>query len=152
MRLRRIEPDELKRRIEAGETYESIGLDYGLAAISVFQAARDYGLTKPQLDHKWALPWVLAPEHKASKVAKYLRDLSSIAQGKKIREGNKATAIRWAERLVERGLDIDYSRDTPPNPESPKGGFYTKPASKAPGQWHVKVVLEKAKRGAVRDL
>lgn len=150
MRHRRITPHELKDLIDAGVSYEDIGRAYGLSASGVYQAAKDFGLTRPQLDHKWALPWTLAPEHKASKVAKYLRDLSSISQGKKIRETSKVTAIRWAERLVSQGLDIDYRRDEPPNDESPVGGFYTKPA--VPNKWHLKTVLDKAKRGAAQEI
>ncbi|MEU9871118.1 hypothetical protein AB0C87_25135 [Actinomadura sp. NPDC048021] len=138
--------------IDAGESYETIGQMYGLSASGVFQAAKDFGLTRPQLSHKWALPWTLAAEHKASKVAKYLRDLSSLAQGKEIRETNKVTAIRWAEGLVSKDLDIDYRRDEPSNEESPVGGFYSKPASKVPGKWHLKSVLDKAKRGVVQNL
>ncbi|QFG25458.1 hypothetical protein [Actinomadura sp. WMMB 499] len=152
MKHRRITQSELSELIDAGESYETIGQMYGLSASGVYQAAKDFGLTRPQLSHKWALPWTLAPEHKAGKIAKYLRDLSSLAQGKQIRDTHKVTAIRWAEQLVAQNLDVAYRRDEPPNDESAVGGFYTVPASRVDGKWHLKHVLDKAKRGVVQNL
>lgn len=131
-------------------TYAEIAAETGLTVSGVQQAARKYGLSKKTISHKWALPWRVGDEHHKTKVAKYLRDLSSVAQGKEISSENRNTAIAWARSLVERDLDIDYDREKPPNEENVAGGFFTKPAD--PENWHVRMVLERALRGTYRRL
>ena len=132
-------------------TPSQIAAQTGLSESGVYQAIRRYGLSKPRLSHKWAIPWKLDKQrgHNDCKTATYLAHLSSIAQGKEIPRDKAQTAFHWAERLVEAGLDIDYDRDVPPNDESIVGGFFTKEAD--PDNWHLKHVLERARLGAARQ-
>ncbi|WP_157430019.1 hypothetical protein [Actinomadura oligospora] len=131
-------------------TYAEIAAKTGLSASGVSQAARRYGLTRKQMSHKAAIPWQVEREHRSKKVHKYLRDLSTMAQGGKVDPDSAATAFRWAERLIERELDIDYDKDEPPNDESVVGGFFVKPADAA--DWRLRKVLDRAKRGRTRKL
>ncbi|WP_433332554.1 hypothetical protein [Spirillospora sp. CA-294931] len=132
-------------------THAEIAAAMGLTESGVQQAVRRYGLSKPRISHKWAVPWVVEKgPHSNGRVKKYLRDLSSLAQGKEIGRDNAATALRWAQELVEQELDIDYDRDTPPNEVSNVGGFYSKPAVK--NNWHLLMVLNRAKAGLTKKL
>lgn len=135
--------------IDKGLSYKEIAEMVGLAPGSVYTAARRAGLVKRKsLSHKRALPWTLDASHKLSKPASYLRYLSSLAQGGKVASDNAATAIRWAESIVSRGLDLDYDPQQPPNEASDKGGFFFKEAD--PDDWHLKKVLDEAKAGVLR--
>jgi hypothetical protein len=146
---RAIEPEDLRHMLRFRKmTHAEIAAEIGLTVWGVEQAVRRYGLSKPRISHKWAVPWQVKVEHSPSKVGKYLRDLSSIAQEKKIYESNAKTALAWAKDLVAKGLDIDYDRDYPPNDENVMGGFYSKKAE--PDDWHLKMVLERALAGAAR--
>ncbi len=83
-------------------------------------------------DHSAALPWKLNRSHSQSGPATNLRNLSAAAQGKAVPKEKINTALRWASRLVENGLDIDYD---------PEKGFYEKEASAGS---HVERVLRSA--------
>ncbi|MEU5878193.1 hypothetical protein [Spirillospora sp. NPDC047279] len=161
MKHRKVEPDDLRDMLYGNKikgipkmTYAQIAEATGLTESGVAQAVRRYKLQrKPRLDHKWAVPWSVLRDHsggKGGKVYKYLRDLSVIAQGGDISDDGIATAIRWAQNLVDQDLDIDYDRDQPPNDESIVGGFFTKPADES--DWHLKKVLNRAKAGLTRKL
>lgn len=160
---RAIEPEDLREMLRGNRalgrkpmTHAEIAAQTGLTPSGVAQAVMKYGLARPRISHKWAIPWRVAKgPHYNGKIVKYLRDLSSIAQGKEIAQTNKVTAVRWAERLVNSGLDIDYDPEKPPNAESKAGGFYTKPAPKKleqPEDWHLKYVLDRAKAGITQKL
>jgi transcriptional regulator with XRE-family HTH domain len=134
-------------------TYPQIAEQTGLTVSAINQSVRRLRKTgqlppAKTTDHKWAAPWTVAREHNLSKALRYLRDLSAIAQGKDIYEENRNTALRWAQGIVERGLDVDYDRDTPPNELSKQGGFFLKEAD--PENWHLKMVLTKAKSGVLK--
>mgnify|MGYP001425794191 CR=1 FL=1 len=140
---RAVEPEDLRRMIQVEKmTYQEIADAVGLTVSGVQQAARRYNLLQitNRLSHRWAKPWRVTKEHNDSRVTKYLRDLSSAAQGRKLDEYNLNTALTWARDLVERGLDVDYDRNMGPNEASIQGGYFYRPANK--GHWHIKHVLE----------
>jgi hypothetical protein len=146
---RRIEPEDLRHMLQVRKmSRRQIAEETGLTVGGVAQAIRRYGLARPQANHKWAVPWEVEEGHNQSKVAKYLRDLSSLAQGKEISEYNARRAIKWAKELVEKGLDIDYDRNQPPNDENVSGGFYSRKADR--DNWHVQTVLTRALNGPMR--
>lgn len=146
MRPPAIEKEELRWLLFVEKlTYEEIGQRVGLTASGVYQAARRYGLTRNKwVRRKWAIPWRVATDHSASPPAKYLRTLAAVAEGQPPHRFDVATAIRWARKLLDQGLDVDYDREAPPSDFSHRGGFYTKPAD--PENWHLKMVLERALR------
>lgn len=146
-----VSSEELTKMIrDQRMTYAEVAAKTGLSVSGVKQAARRAGLVRKRLSHKWAVPWTISEEHNWSKPHSYLRRLSRIAQGDTNLDPMEAmTAINWARRLVDAGLDIDYDRKTPPNDESIEGGFFTKPAD--PSNWHVKKVLSRATARMTRD-
>lgn len=154
-RPRKVEDAEVIHMLKDRKlTLPEIAAEKGLTVSGVNQIVRRLRKTgqlppSGRLDHKWALPWDIAVEHNLTKATGYLRTLSSVAQGKDIYEDVRNTAFRWAQKLVDRGLDIDYDRDVPPSEVSTQGGFYLKEAD--PENWHLKKVLERAKSGVLKQ-
>lgn len=138
------------RRLPLTEVAEKTGLTVSGVNQSV-RRLRKTGQLPPaeRLDHSEAVPWPLAKEHSRSRVARYLRELSSVAQDKKIWVDNQNTALRWAQQLVDNGFDVDYDREEPPNEFSTQGGFFLKEAD--PDRWHLLDVLNRAKAGVRRQ-
>lgn len=147
---RRIEPEDLAHMLrDKRMSHAQIAQETGLTISGVKQAVARYGLAKPRLSHKEALPWRLAEEHSDGGVPKYLRDLSSVGQLKKIPRDQAVTAIRWAQRIVGTEKDLDYDRALPPEESvHVRGGFYLKPAE--PEAWHLKKLLDRAQRGFLK--
>jgi hypothetical protein len=99
----------------------------------VSQAKRGAGLAKPMLDHGRALPWKLNRAHNQTGAATNLRNLSAVTQGGEVPQVKINTAVRWARRLVDEGLDIAYD---------PERGFYETPVVGAVS--HVEGVMNEA--------
>ncbi|MET8866287.1 hypothetical protein ABZW11_25405 [Nonomuraea sp. NPDC004580] len=130
-----IDRDELARLVAQGRSVQELAAHFGVSESGVLQAKRAAGLAKPMLDHSAALPWKLARTHSQSGPATNLRNLSAAAQGKPPAAERLNTALRWAQRLVDAGLDVRYD---------PAEGFSEVPA--APGGSHVAAVLEAARK------
>ncbi|MEV4469451.1 hypothetical protein AB0K18_03530 [Nonomuraea sp. NPDC049421] len=130
-----IDRDELARLVAQGRSVQELAAHFGVSESGVLQAKRAAGLAKPMLDHSAALPWKLARTHSQSGPATNLRNLSAAAQGKPPAAERLNTALRWAQRLVDAGLDVRYD---------PAEGFSEVPAS--PGGSHVAAVLEAARK------
>ncbi|GAA2397431.1 hypothetical protein GCM10010404_63940 [Nonomuraea africana] len=128
-----IDRAELARLVEAGMSVQALAAHFGVSESGVLQAKRAAGLAKPQMDHSGALPWTLSRAHAQSGPATNLRNLSAAAQGGRVAPERLNTALRWARRLVEQGLDVAYD---------PEAGFTEVPAS--PSGSHVAKVLESA--------
>ncbi|GGO80860.1 hypothetical protein [Nonomuraea cavernae] len=129
-----IDRDELTRLVAEGLTVQELAARFGVSESGVLQAKRAAGLAKPMLDHSRAVPWKVARAHMQSGPATNLRNLSAAAQGKPPASERLNTALRWAQRLVDAGLDVDYD---------PAEGFREVPAS--PGGSHVAGVLAAAR-------
>lgn len=128
-----VDHEELARLSARGWSNADLAAHFGVTESGILQAKRSAGLSKPMTDHSAALPWKLARPHSQSGPATNLRNLSAAAQGKAVPKEKINTALRWASRLVENGLDIDYD---------PEKGFYEKEA--APGS-HLEQVLRSAR-------
>ncbi|MEU1385805.1 MULTISPECIES: hypothetical protein [unclassified Nonomuraea] len=115
---------------------QELAAHFGVSESGVLQAKRAAGLAKPMLDHSAAVPWKLARVHAQSGPATNLRNLSAAAQGKPPAAERLNTALRWAQRLVDAGLDVRYDAAE---------GFSEVPASAAGS--HVATVLEAARKG-----
>ncbi|MFI6502775.1 hypothetical protein [Nonomuraea typhae] len=131
-----IDRDELAQLVGRGLSVAELAQHFGVSESGVLQAKRAAGLSRDMLDHKAALPWKVAREHAQSGPATNLRNLSAAAQGRAPQAERLNTALRWAQRLVDNGLDVAYD---------PAGGF-TEVAA-AGGYSHVGTVLEAARRG-----
>ncbi|MEW9548461.1 hypothetical protein [Nonomuraea sp. NPDC050783] len=81
---------------------------FGVSESGILQAKRAAGLAKPMMDHSRAVPWKLARAHAQSGPATNLRNLSAAAQGRPPAAERLNTALRWAQRLVDAGLDVRY--------------------------------------------
>ncbi|MFI7114457.1 hypothetical protein ACIBK9_49660 [Nonomuraea sp. NPDC050227] len=127
---------ELARLVAGGMSVQELAAHFGVSESGVLQAKRAAGLAKPMLDHSAAVPWKLARVHAQSGPATNLRNLSAAAQGKPPAAERLNTALRWAQRLVDAGLDVRYEADE---------GFSEVPAS--PAGSHVATVLEAARKG-----
>ncbi|MGN9782831.1 hypothetical protein ACTMTF_15470 [Nonomuraea sp. ZG12] len=134
MANRLIDPLELRRMIEAGKTYREIADHFKVSVGGVQQAVERIGMQKKSLSHRKFIPWRVAKEHGQSGPVTSLRNLSKVAQGQQIPIVKLNSALRWATKLDEADLDIDYDRDT---------GFFEKPADKS--NWHIRMVLEDVK-------
>ncbi|GII83359.1 hypothetical protein Ssi03_13490 [Sphaerisporangium siamense] len=134
MANRRIDPLELRRMVEAGKTYREIAHHFNVSVSGVQQAVERIGMQKKALSHKKFIPWTLDKEHVHTGPATSLRNLSKVAQGAQVPMAKLNTALRWAYRLEEAGLDIDYT---------PEAGFFEKPA-KEPS--HIHMVLQDVQR------
>ncbi|MER7208476.1 hypothetical protein ABT340_15500 [Streptosporangium sp. NPDC000239] len=134
----RIDGLELRKMVREGKTYRQIAAHFNVSVSGVQQAVERVGLQKKTLSHTKFLPWTLAREHKHSGPATSLRNLSKVAQGQQIPLAKLNTALRWAHRLRDAGLDVDYN---------PEAGFFEKPAG---DPWHISMVLEDV-RTAVED-
>jgi hypothetical protein len=130
-----IDREELARLVAEGRTVQELAAHFGVSESGVLQAKRAAGLAKPMLDHSAALPWKLARKHSQSGPATNLRNLSAAAQGKPPASERLNTALRWAQRLVDAGLDVAYD---------PEEGFSEVPAS--PEGSHVAKMLEAARK------
>ncbi|WP_431893620.1 hypothetical protein [Nonomuraea sp. bgisy101] len=128
-----IDRAELERLVGAGMSVRELAAHFGVSESGVLQAKRAAGLAKPQLDHGGALPWTLSRTHAQSGPATNLRNLSAAAQGARVAPERLNTALRWARRLVEQGLDVAYD---------PVEGFTEVPAP--PSGSHVAEVLGRA--------
>jgi hypothetical protein len=131
MAQRVIDPQELRRMVEAGKTYPEIAAHYNVTVSGVQQAVERIGLQKKALSHKKFVPWRVQREHSHSGPATSLRRLSSVSQGRQVPLEKLNTALRWATRLYEDNLDIDYDENT---------GFFEKPAEEP--DWHIRMVLD----------
>ncbi|GAA0384796.1 hypothetical protein GCM10009530_39590 [Microbispora corallina] len=134
----RIDQDELARLAAEGWSNARLAEHFGVSESGILQAKRAAGLSKPMTDHSRALPWRLRREHSQSGPATNLRNLSAVAQGRPVPKDKVATAVRWASRLVDGGLDIAYDQER---------GFHEVPAR---GSSHIARVLAEA-RAALDD-
>ncbi|MER6947673.1 helix-turn-helix domain-containing protein [Nonomuraea sp. NPDC000554] len=130
-----IDRAELARLVAEGLSVQELAARFGVSESGVLQAKRAAGLAKAMLEHSRALPWKLSREHTQSGPATNLRNLSAAAQGKPPASERLNTALRWAQRLVDAGLDVTYD---------PAEGFREVPAS--PDGSHVADVLADARR------
>ncbi|MEU4726474.1 hypothetical protein AB0G06_43340 [Nonomuraea dietziae] len=131
MANRVIDPLELRRLLESGKTYREIANHFKVSVGGVQQAVERIGMQRKSLSHKKFVPWTIEKPHSQSGPATSLRNLSSAAQGKQVPLVKLNTGLRWATRLYESGLDIDYDSNT---------GFFEKPAEEP--DWHIRMVLE----------
>jgi len=129
----RIDQVELARLVAEGWSNARLAAHFGVTESGILQAKRAAGLSKPMTDHSRALPWKLRREHSQSGPATNLRNLSAVAQGRTIRKEKLNTALRWADRLVNSGLDITYD---------PEHGFQEVPVE---GSSHIAQVLAEAR-------
>ncbi|MFF3664928.1 hypothetical protein [Microtetraspora malaysiensis] len=127
-----VDHEELARLTAAGWSNADLAARFGVTESGILQAKRAAGLSKRMTDHSRALPWKLHREHNQSGPATNLRNLSAVAQGRTIPKEKLNTALRWANRLIENGLDIAYD---------PEHGFHEVPAS---AESHVAAVLAEA--------
>ncbi|ETK36610.1 hypothetical protein [Microbispora sp. ATCC PTA-5024] len=129
----RIDQGELARLAAEGWSNARLAEHFGVSESGILQAKRAAGLSKPMTDHSRALPWRLRREHSQSGPATNLRNLSAVAQGRPAPKDKVATAVRWASRLVDGGLDIAYDQER---------GFHEVPAR---GASHIARVLAEAR-------
>ncbi|MFC4535695.1 hypothetical protein [Sphaerisporangium dianthi] len=129
-----IDRDELGRLVAAGWPNARLAAHFGVTESGILQAKRAAGLAKPMLDHGKALPWKLNRVHNQTGPATNLRNLSAVAQGGEVPQTKINTAVRWARRLVEGGLDVAYDPET---------GFY-ETAAAGTSVSHVEGVLTDA--------
>ncbi|GLW98942.1 hypothetical protein [Microtetraspora sp. NBRC 16547] len=122
----------MARLIAEGWSNADLAARFGVTESGILQAKRAAGLSKRMTDHSRALPWKLRREHNQSGPATNLRNLSSVTQGRTIPKEKLNTALRWANHLVENGLDIAYD---------PERGFHEVPAT---AESHVASVLGEA--------
>ncbi|WP_219462986.1 hypothetical protein [Nonomuraea rhizosphaerae] len=134
-----IDRGELARLVAEGLSVQELAVHFGVSESGVLQAKRAAGLAKAMLDHSGAVPWKLERSHAQSGPATNLRNLSAAAQGKPPAPERLNTALRWAQRLVDAGLDVDYDS---------RIGF--REVAAAPGGSHVAAVLEAARNGLER--
>lgn len=132
--------DELVRLVAEGRTIRELADHFGASESGILQAKRAAGIAKRQLDHRAAIPWKVAREHLQSGPATNLRNLSAIAQGSPPPRVKVNTALRWAQRLVDEGLDVRYD---------PVEGFGEAPAG--PGVSHVEKLLRNARKALDED-
>jgi hypothetical protein len=137
-RRAQIDRAELARLVAAGWSVQRIAEHFGVSESGVLQAKRAAGLAKPMLDHSGAIPWKLNRAHSQSGPATNLRNLSTVTQGGRLPQEKVNTALRWAQRLVDGGLDIDYS---------PEAGFHEVPAGP---ESHVAALLAAAREALER--
>jgi hypothetical protein len=130
-----VDRSELARLVAEGMSVQELAAHFGVSESGVLQAKRAAGLAKPMLDHSRAVPWKLERKHAQSGPATNLRNLSAAAQGKPPAAERLNTALRWAQRLVDAGLDVGYDSVS---------GF--REVAAAPGDSHVAVVLEAARK------
>ncbi|MEV4168126.1 hypothetical protein [Nonomuraea sp. NPDC049709] len=126
----------MARLVAEGMSVQELAAHFGVSESGVLQAKRAAGLAKPMLDHSAALPWKIARAHSQSGPATNLRNLSAAAQGKPPAAERLNTALRWAQRLVDSGLDVRYDATE---------GFSEVPAP--PAGSHVASVLAAAREG-----
>lgn len=149
-------PSEAVRLKQLGKTHKEIAEISGLTVSGVQQLLQSAGYTKPYASHKEALPWPMKTEHSKSKVAERLRWLSKLSQGIPLHKVPKRNewwtneAIRFGNDIIDRGLDIDYGRDVPPNEFSNVGGFYLKPANEE--NWHIEKLMNRVRHRMTRKL
>ncbi|GII77016.1 hypothetical protein Sru01_19980 [Sphaerisporangium rufum] len=128
-RRAKVDRAELARLAAAGWSNAELAAHFGVTESGVLQAKRNAGLAKPMMDHRRALPWKVDRAHTQSGPATNLRNLSAMAQGGAVPPAKANTAVRWARRLVDGGLDIDYD---------PAAGFVERPVA---GASHIAAVL-----------
>ncbi|GAA0955138.1 hypothetical protein GCM10009560_79080 [Nonomuraea longicatena] len=136
--------------LRQGLKYADVAEQTGCSYRSVATVAEEIGMSRKQPSHKDAVPWTLDERHKLSMPAQRLRDLSRLSQGLYVDVHRKIGALRWAQQLVDEGLDIAYEPDHEPSWVSPDGGFYAIEATATPGRTHVGKWLKAATGKPVR--
>ncbi|GAA3136984.1 hypothetical protein GCM10010466_29740 [Planomonospora alba] len=146
----RVSREDIRRLIASGKPYGDIATELGCSYSTVAHAARELGFGRALLSHKNAIPWKLRREHQKTMPADYLRELSRMEQGRPATDPYKrATAVSWAQRLLEQGLDVSYDPKAGPSEFCPAGGFHTVDASDAPPlETHIGKLLDAAIRNA----
>lgn len=135
MANQKIDEEELRKLLRQGKTYPEIARIYGMSVGGVQQAVERIGYTRTNLSHSKFVPWRVTKEHNHTAPITNLRSLSKVAQGLKVPLTKLNTAIRWASRLVDSNLDIDYSRES---------GFFEKPAQEP--EWHIRMCLDEVRK------
>lgn len=150
-------PKEAVRLKQLGRSHKEIAKISGLTVSGVQQLLQSEGYTKKYASHKEAIPWSpLKPEHNRSTVAERLRWLSKLAQGIPLHKDPQRDrwwtneAIRWGNGIIDKGLDVDYDRERPPNDFSNTGGFYLRPADEE--NWHIEKLMERVRHRMTRKL
>jgi hypothetical protein len=129
-----VDHEELGRLVAEGWSNTELAARFGVTESGILQAKRAAGLSKPMTDHSRALPWKLSRVHNQTGPATNLRNLSAVAQGRSIPRAKLNTALRWADRLVDAGLDVAYD---------PVEGFREVPATATS---HIAAVLAEARK------
>ena len=142
-----LSPERAKELKDQGWSHVRIAELYGITVSGVQQILRAGGYTKPQLSHKAAIPWTVAKIHQQDTTARYLRYLSTLSQGGRLRKYDKPhqdianTVINWANSLLDNNLDIDYDETE---------GFSEVVAD--PKDWHIAKLMQRVITAQTRKL
>ncbi|MFZ5850524.1 MAG: hypothetical protein ACOYY2_03900 [Actinomycetota bacterium] len=111
--MARVVPDdETLARLLREHTQTEIARMYGVSDVVVHKHAKRLGLAPGRPRYDTYLPWTLAPEHRHSTVATYLRTLGRIEAGGAVPEVKAKPARSFAARLREQGKVVTYSPAT----------------------------------------
>jgi hypothetical protein len=143
-----LSPERAKQLKDEDWSHAEIAQEYHLTASGVSQILRKGGYTRStRFSHKGAIPWTVTKEHHQDKVAKYLRYLSTDAQGGRLSESDAVhddyvnTALNWAHGLLDKGQDIFYDREE---------GWIIDDA--VTDNWHLKRVVQRVITANVKKL
>jgi hypothetical protein len=139
-----LDRSRLDAMLKKGMAYKDIAERMPCSYSAVAHRAKAIGVARKQADHSEALPWTLAPQHKLAMPAQRLRDLSRMGQGLHLDTHKRIGALRWAQNLIDAGLDIGYEPNAEGSDFCPLGGFFTFPTNEPPELTHVGKVLAKA--------
>lgn len=121
----RILPDPHKlRALKERFTYAQIAEMYGVDPQSVYQRLRiDYpNAQKERPRYSDLIPWRIAKEHWYAMPVTMLRFYARRRDGKQLSPKDERRLDSWLEALRAADAVVDYDRDQPPNPASPKSG------------------------------
>jgi hypothetical protein len=153
---RKLETEDALRYHKLNMSYAEIAEMHNMTVSGVQQVFRKLGLSRKNPSHRDVRPWTIAKQHQRAMPAQYLRMLSRLIQGLKLDESDlgheeKAnTAIKWANRLLDQELDVDYDREKPPSDFCPQGGFFTKKAD--PENYHLSKVMGRVRAVMTRNI
>ncbi|MEU7863433.1 helix-turn-helix domain-containing protein [Nonomuraea sp. NPDC049141] len=122
-----ISDQEVQRLRREGLGAPEIAKALGKSRATVFRALQRLDEVREYVRHDDVFPWPVHQMHGGTLPTKYIRTLSRAAKTGGGDMDYLMAAFRWANGMIERGVDIGYDPDYPGTDVTPEGGYYEMP-------------------------
>lgn len=120
--------------VQEGRTLQSVADQYGASRQAVSNCLRAAGQGAPNAiqPYKDWIPWRVRVSHNNDKIVRKLRRFARLEMGEEFRPGEIANLRRWAERMRQLGVVVDYHPEVgfmyvPRRPDEPRDELIRRP-------------------------